>query len=276
MAKDNPLAWWRQQFHYDPDVVPDPRELPTLEDILDRVGAAFGYIQALENPTASEIKEALAVAGMAVQFVERVYEHMNWMEGPPLPKPTNFGVAKKVLESLLADARAKRALRWSALGDADQSETAQNNIIAEAKQKACTPKTTIHDDEANVLVRKFLEKNPSATAREVAKGVGIALGRIPEMPAWRAEHGKRKASRKPRPKRIRSLTKKMLNAIGKEDDSATKLEAEDIAWQELLEKAKPQERANLHAMNKVEKARLIQTYLESRTQEEDDFGEPCS
>ncbi len=276
MSKDDPLAWWRQQFHYDPDLVPDPRELPTLEDILDRVGAALGYIQALENPTTSEMKEALTVAGMAVQFVERVYAHMNWMEGPPLPKPKNFGIAKKVLESLLADARVKRAVRWSALGDADQSETAQNNFTGEAKRETSTRKMPIPDDEANVLIRKFLDEHPPATARDVAKGVGIALGRVSEMPAWRAEHAKRKASRKPRPKRTRSLTKKMLKAIGREDDPATNLEAEDVAWQELLEKAKPQERANLHAMSKDEKARLIQTYLESRSQEEDDFGEPCS
>ena len=40
-------------------------------------------------------------------------------------------------------------------------------------------------DEANILVRDYLEKHPRATARDVANGVGIALGRVSDQPFWR-------------------------------------------------------------------------------------------
>jgi hypothetical protein len=119
-------------------------------------------------------------------------------------------------------------------------------------------------DEANILVRKFLEKHPRASAREVSKGVGIALGRISGLTAWRAEQGRREANKKTVPKRERRLTTKMLETIGRTNDPSSRIEIEEAAWQQLLEEAEPRERAKLHAMTSEQRARLIQVYLEQK------------
>jgi hypothetical protein len=276
MGKANPrLDAWRRSFHYDADLHPERRELSSLEDILERVGAALGYVQALDSPTPAEKDVAVAVAGMAVEYVERVYAHLHWSDGPPLPKPTNLGVAKMVLENLLADAQQKRALRWLAgRGEDDDAleETGQAGATGDAKKDDRPPRRPLPDDEAEVEVRTFLEKHPHANARQVAEGVGIALGRVSGLAAWRSALGKRKANKRPGTKKPRPLTQKMVQAIGREDDPAARMEAEEAAWLHLIDQAKPPERAKLHAMPKEERARLIQAYLESRTQEVEDFG----
>jgi hypothetical protein len=120
----------------------------------------------------------------------------------------------------------------------------------------------IPEDEANLLVRKYLEQHPEATARQVAQAVGIALGRVPKLPAWRTELGRRKA-KKASPKRAtRPLTQKMLEVVGRKDDPVARIEAEEAAWQWLLEQAGPDERAKLHAMTTAERRRLIEIALE--------------
>jgi hypothetical protein len=128
-------------------------------------------------------------------------------------------------------------------------------------------KQPIPDDEANIAVRNFLKQHPDATAREVAKGVGIALGRVSGLQAWRAEVGRRKANNIPAPKPERRLTRKKLAAIGKKDDPSARLVAEEAAWQRLLEDAKPDERARLFALSKDDKAKLIQIALEQFAEE---------
>jgi hypothetical protein len=125
----------------------------------------------------------------------------------------------------------------------------------------------IPPDEANILVRNYLEQHPRATSREVAEGVGIALGRVSELPAWRAEYGRRQANKTPARKKERQLTRKMIEAIGKRDDPSSRIEAEEAAWQELIEKAEPRERAKLHAMTAEERGRLIKLLLQQKVEE---------
>lgn len=263
MAKSNAhLAAWRRHFHYDPDLEPEPRELSTLEDILDRVGAALGYLQALEDPSPSEKQDALAIAGMALEYVERVYEHLHWSEGPPAPRPTNIGVAKHVLENVLADAREKRAVRWIAARD-DNDDALDKLDQAEASGPAQKddnkPTKPIPRDEANILVRKYLEGHSGATVKEVAKAVGISTGSVSESAAWQAEMGRRKAANyQPPQKPTRPLTKKMLEAIGRDDDPDAKLEVEEAVFRKLVEKASPDERARLMALKGEAKQKLIE------------------
>jgi hypothetical protein len=115
----------------------------------------------------------------------------------------------------------------------------------------------IPTEEANIAVRKFLKDHPGATSRQVATGVGIAHGRISQMEAWRTEQARRSAAKTPTNKRSRPLTKKMLEAIGKDDDPLTRMAAEEAVWRRLLERAQPEERARLHAMPPEKQKELI-------------------
>jgi hypothetical protein len=127
----------------------------------------------------------------------------------------------------------------------------------------------IPKDEAEILVRDYLEKNPGATASQVAKGVGIAQGRLTGLASWRAEQGKRKANRVTAPKTIRRLTRKMLETIGRTNDPSARLEALDVAWEEMLAGAGPRERVKLLSMTKEEQSRLTEVRLEQASEDLD-------
>jgi len=129
-------------------------------------------------------------------------------------------------------------------------------------QQSDQKRKPLPEDEANLLVRKYLEEHPQATIREVARDVDIATGRVSKLPAWRAEFGRRKANKEVAKKSTRPLTNKMLQSIGKGDDPAARLEAEETVWQRLLEEAAPNERANLHAMPREQRAKLVEAVRE--------------
>jgi hypothetical protein len=147
--------------------------------------------------------------------------------------------------------------------------TMKDSILQERKR-------IIPDDEANIKVGDYLKEHPAATAREIREKVGIALGRVSKMPAWRAEQGRRKAAKGPKKRETRRLTKKMAKVIERGDDPAMIAEAKEITWQTLIEKAKPEERAKLHAMSSEERESLIDTATGSladeatESEEEDD------
>lgn len=133
----------------------------------------------------------------------------------------------------------------------------------------------IPNDEANIKVRKYLEQHPTATTREIAKAVGIAHGRVTLMPAWKAEKVRRETNKVHTPKPARRLTKRMLNAVETGKDPAAIAEAREAAWEQILEKAGPQEMAKLKAMTPKEKAKLVQTALEQFKDDLDESDE-CS
>ena len=112
--------------------------------------------------------------------------------------------------------------------------------------------------EVNYLINKYLGLHPRASIREVVQGVGLSVGKVAQTDAWRQEMGKRKAAREPSKKPHRQLTDKMLACIGRDDDIAGRLDAQDAVWQRLLDKAHPNDRAKLHAMTKDERKRLIE------------------
>lgn len=120
----------------------------------------------------------------------------------PLPAST-LDEAKQRIDELERWVRRKHKSGW----------TPSNKPTAPAKATAAAKPSkrsdAIPDDEANILIRKFLEQHPKATARDVAEGVGIALGRVSKMAAWRAEIGRRKAVKSPPKKTAIPLTKKM-------------------------------------------------------------------
>jgi hypothetical protein len=145
---------------------------------------------------------------------------------------------------------------------ADRNQGGAGQVEAAAVGDKARPR--IPKDEANIIVRDFLKDNPDATARQVAKGCQIAVGRVSGLPAWRAHQVNKKGSARTRtPKEDRRLTSKMLHVIGKEADPAEKMDKEEAAWRYLLENARTdEERARLNSMSRDEKANAIQMVLE--------------
>jgi hypothetical protein len=134
----------------------------------------------------------------------------------------------------------------------------------------------IPDDEANILVRDYLNKNENAKAREVSRDCGIALGRVSGLPAWQAHQARKNQSPQPgKSKQPQQLTTKMLAAIGKENDPGARLaNAEETAWRYLVEAAKtPAERARLNEMTPEEKAEAIRLVID-QFGDEDSRGKP--
>jgi hypothetical protein len=140
----------------------------------------------------------------------------------------------------------------------DQVEFERNRQRVAEKRGSPIPK-----DEANIIVRNYLKANPDATARDVAANCGIALGRVPDMPAWKARLAqKQKMPAGTQPKASKQLTEKMLESIGQKNDPAAPMEAKEAAWRYLMEKAQtPEERARLNAMSKEEMAEAIRLVL---------------
>jgi hypothetical protein len=66
-----------------------------------------------------------------------------------------------------------------------------------------------------------------------------------------------KAAKPPDKRSERQLTNRMLEVIGKDDDPAAPLEAEEAVWETLMQRAKPKEQARLRAMSADEQKKLI-------------------
>jgi len=232
-----------------------------------------------------EVVEALGKAGRkdSLELLEYIL--------PRIADLTNEGMAR--LESMPKSDLPRKAFAFEVAANLGMLEDVRSAIsrirnrqeewetaISEERQSRSKPehgqeegKRTITDDEAESRAAKFLSENPGATAREVAKAAGIAQGRVPRLPAWRRVMAKRNAARPPSTQKCRPLTDRMLKAIGKSDDPAARLEAEEAVWQRLLEEAGPEERGRLHAMSQKERATLIQLTSEQFREQFEETGD---
>jgi hypothetical protein len=150
-------------------------------------------------------------------------------------------------------------LKFKLQGVQPQSSGAE----AQAKKK----RQPIPLDEADILVRDYLQQHPNASTKEVAKGVGIAAGSLPKLASWQAEQTRRRAARRAKPKAERRLSKNMEHVIGKESDPAAMLEVEDAARQMILEETDDKGRADFHSMGKAKQAELIKLRVEQLREE---------
>ena len=66
------------------------------------------------------------------------------------------------------------------------------------------------------MAASYLKNHPDASARDLANEIGIALGRVSKLAAWRAEMGRREGARSGRVASIktRPLTDNMLECRG--------------------------------------------------------------
>jgi hypothetical protein len=155
-------------------------------------------------------------------------------------------------------------LTWAMAWAKQRIDTTPSAGLARSSRKKPIPR-----DEANILIRDYLKQHPNATVKGINKATGVSTGAISQSPAWQALQATKKSGEptpSPGGKTIR-LTNKMLEAVGKKADPSARITAEEAAWQYLLEKATPEERARLHAMKPGERAENIRLVIEQLTDE---------
>ena len=130
---------------------------------------------------------------------------------------------------------------------------------ATAKKRSEIP----DDDELNLLIKRHLKQNPRASIRDVSDAIGISIGKVNKLEAWRLEMARRKSERTPASREHRQLNDKILASVGKDDDPAKKVLEDEAIWQWLLEQASPKERAELHMKSDAEKVEIIELSRET-------------
>jgi hypothetical protein len=120
--------------------------------------------------------------------------------------------------------------------------------------------------EANVSVRDHLERHPDATVAEIREATGVSTGAISQCPAWRANmESKRSFSDKAsKARREVPLTPEMVASMPVNNDPSDIAALRDAAWQELIDRAEPEERARLHEMKTHDRDELIEQVMEQR------------
>jgi hypothetical protein len=125
----------------------------------------------------------------------------------------------------------------------------------------------IDKDELNIRIKRYLGLHPGAAIRKVADELGVWPGTVHATDAWRQEMGRRKAAKRPPKKDARSLTRKMLESIGTDDNMDAvdaRIEAEDVLWRQTLEESDEAGRAKLFAMTKPQKDEFIKLLAQQR------------
>jgi hypothetical protein len=234
----------------------------------------------IPNRTIEGWKEAVRQAelsDLARQALVHLNKAVEWERLPrddvgnrqPGSLATSFGLLQKGLQEL-----------YLAMSPPDQANVKHLvPLIRERWDKGFPSrkgkKERIPKEEANIRVREHLRKNPKATTHEIREATGVSVGAISQSTAWKA-HRAKGANRKDqhgRQAKAVPLTRKMLETLGQSADPSNSIAAEEAAWQALLEKATPEERARLRKMNDKERAKCIQILLEQTADQiEDEKG----
>lgn len=206
---------------------------------------------------------ALEDAARTIRNAFRVLDWLGVDDRPERPLPTdNLEIAKKQIDALEQWIRDKHKSGWK--------PTPKKVEQAQTPKKHPRREDIPDDDEANLLIKKFVQSHPKATIREVAAEVGLSVGKIAQLEAWKRVMAERKAA-KPAPKKSeRQLSDKQLAAIGQSADPAEKVMQDEAIWQWLIENAGPKEKAELHIKTPTERAKLIDLV---REQYEDEHSE---
>ncbi|QJW92559.1 hypothetical protein [Frigoriglobus tundricola] len=205
---------------------------------------------------------ALEDAARTIRNAFRVLDWLGVDTRPERPRPTtDLEAAKKQIDALEQWVREKHKSGW------EPTPNKADPAPAPTTKKHPKRDEVPDDYEANIRIKKYLDIHPKATIRDVAEEVGLSIGKIAQLDAWRRVMAERKAA-KPAPNRSeRPLTDKMLAATGKEDDPSEKVIEDEAIFRWLLEKAQPKERAELHMKTPSERATLIDMVREQYQEE---------
>lgn len=146
-----------------------------------------------------------------------------------------FEEATQAIHEML---RQVKSIEVSAISAAAERDAAQNRAAPSApavddKSASLRRRRGIGTEEANVRARAYLHDKPNAKAREVAKGIGCALGTVSKLSAWKAvTEQRRKLSGGRKPTAV-SLSSKMETVTAVDDETLDQLIAEQRADSEL-------------------------------------------
>jgi len=145
--------------------------------------------------------------------------------------------------------------------------TAESDSASLSKETRTNPDTTEKrpkrsekpdDDEANLLIKRFLKDHPKATIRDVANEVGLSTGKVSGLEAWRNHMAIRRAAKPPAKIKERPLTKKMLERVGKDDDPVQQMIRNEAIWDYLLKNVDRTMREELLKVSEEKRKELIQ------------------
>jgi hypothetical protein len=255
------------------DCIPD---FPEIGVARFHLSVALGIPNRTIEGWKEEVRKA-ELSDLARQALVHLNKAVEWERLPrddvgnrqPGSLATSFGLLQKGLQEL-----------YLAMSPPDQANVKHLvPLIRERWDKGFPSrkgkKERIPKEEANIRVREHLRKNPKATTHEIREATGVSVGAISQSTAWKA-HRAKGANRKDqhgRQAKAVPLTRKMLETLGQSADPSNSIAAEEAAWQALLEKATPEERARLRKMNDKERAKCIQILLEQTADQiEDEKG----
>jgi hypothetical protein len=132
---------------------------------------------------------------------------------------------------------------------------------------------SIPGDEANILVREYLEDRPTATAREISRNTGVSLGGVVNTPCWRVQMEKKESEGTKRGKTARPLTKKILATRSSGSDPADDVEAKELAQRRYLESATDKERSEYFSMPPSKQSEVLRLYAEQIEDQRDQLAD---
>jgi DNA-binding response OmpR family regulator len=134
MAKHDPeLAAWQRAFRC--LIHPYLPMLETLIEMEGRLAGAAGYLENLEAHDQKQASRGVAVAGMAVEYADKLLDHFGLWDGAgPVPKPVNLGQARSMVNNLLDFVREQIVLgRMAMKSDEDEGEYADQTPAVPAQ-----------------------------------------------------------------------------------------------------------------------------------------------
>jgi hypothetical protein len=235
-----------------------------------------GFAERMDNLAPGPKEKAFAiqifkrgVAGKTSEIV-RLLEEAENISKPPAPSfsgRVNYWLRYSLVEEIL-EHEALTSIRQRR----ERGFPVAKHREGEARKR--TGKKPIPRQEANILVREYLKKNPAATVKEIRQATEVSSGAISQSAAWKAyQAAKQQAGARPgrSPKTVR-LTAKMQEAIGRPADPSAAITADEAAWQYLLEQATAQERGRLNSMNpkdRAEQIRLVREQFADQIEDEE-------
>jgi hypothetical protein len=248
---------------------PPLRPITTLADLDDFLMDQWDSSLAIEMGGEQYHTSAMEQAARAVRNGYRVLALLGMDERPERPFPAEtLAVAKLQLGSLETWVRRKVKDGWTPR-EASKPKVAVVSLAKTEKR----PKPG-NDHEANSRLKQYLERTRWPNIRDAAKEVGLSTGKVSGLAEWR-EHIARQKAAKPQPKiKTIQMRRQILLGRGQQDKAIRKVMKADAIWNWLVNKAQPDQRAELYMATPNEKDKLIELaeeqFDEEHTEPDDD------
>jgi len=146
MTDDDFKSLWQTEFA--PMFHPHMPLRSTLIELSDKLDGAAGFLGTLSSDDATEKQRGLFVAGLAVNYANKLLEHFHLLDGSPKYVPTGLRESQKVIENLQAFAMQQLEQDRQAQ-EADDGDTQRQAMLSDA---AATSDSDAIDAENDYVV----------------------------------------------------------------------------------------------------------------------------